>query len=275
MKFPNDTKIRTLQFDSFFIQCVKKVQDTKRMELLPNEAYWLYRSESYLHDFVAKATLDTKIAILAKLGFHYAITVYDDVEGCNIIKWNEQIRAAQGLETSKAWFDEFTQYSHTFILGSYEVRKILNRLEVMYHSKMFRISRYITRLRDLKRLKSYESLKKEDDFISFMLKVALGYARIAAADEKVGLTERELGILIYLYIEHTFLEHDQINEAVKEISSKYSTRKSLDILVQKKLVEKSKHPYNFGKQVKRYSYLCSESGLDLVRTVCSKILNTI
>lgn len=272
MKFPNDTKIRTFQFDSFFIECVKKRQDSHRHKLLPAEQYFLYKSESYLHDFCDRATLDTKIAILTKMGFHYAITVYDDTEGCDIIKWNEQIRAARGLETALEWFDRYQQFSHTFIIGSFEVRRILNRLEVMYHSKMARITRYITRLRDQKIVAKYTKLKQEDDYIYFLLKTILTYQRILAYDKTLGLDKKELAILLYLYLEHRAMEIEEIDEHLMDVTIHLSTSKAIKTLLERKLIEKATHPYNFGKAAKRYSYLIAENGLDYVKSLTGKIL---
>lgn len=272
MKFPNDTKIRTFQFDSFFIECVKKRQDSHRHKLLPAEQYHLFKSESYLHDFCDKATLDTKIAILTKMEYHYAITVYDDEEGCDIIKWNEQIRAARGLETALEWFDRFQQFSHTFIIGSFEVRRILNRLEVMYHSTMARTSRYITRLRDQKRVGKYNKLKQEDDSIYFLLKTNLTFQRILAYDQTLGLDKKEIAILLFLYLEHRAMEIEEIDEHLMQVTRNLTTSKAIKTLLERKLIEKASHPYNFQKPKKRYSYLVSELGLDFVRQITAKIL---
>lgn len=271
-QFPK-TQLRTLQFDSFFIENVKKVQDTKRMNLLPEEAYWLYHSENKLHEFVRRATLDCKIAILAKLDIHYVITVFDEHEGADLPKWMEIFQAAKGLESAKEYFDNYVHYSHSFVIGSLEVHRILNRLNVMHHSKFTPISRYIKRLRDLRKLGSYETLLKEGDFIYFLLKVCIAYTRIAAGDNSLGLDRKELAILVLMYLEHRPMNSEEIKPILDLITPSYKTTAALEKLRKQGLIEKTNHPYNRGKIIKKYTYLITEEGQSKVALVCSKILS--
>lgn len=270
-QFPK-TQLRTLQFDSFFIENVKKVQDTKKGNLAPEEAYWLYHSESKLHEFVKRATLDTKIAILSKLDVHYSIITYDDV-GCDRLKLVEQISAARGLESAEEWRQEFSHYSHLFIVGDLEVQRILNRLQILHHSKFQPISRYIKRLRDFKRLENYESLLKEGDFIYFLLKVCIGYTRIAAIDNAFGMDKKELAILVLMYLEHRPLTSEDLKPMIDMLTPSYSIPKALKKMAKQKLIDELSHPYNRGKVNKRYSYSISVEGQSVVLQICSRILS--
>lgn len=271
-QFPK-TQLRTLQFDSFFIENVKKVQDTKRGNLAPEEAYWLYHSEGKLHEFVRRATLDTKIAILAKLNVHYSITVYDEFAGCDLPKWSEQFRAAKGLESALEFYEQYVHYSHSFVIADLEVQRLLNRLSVMQHSKMQPISRYIKRLRDYRKLASYENLLKEEDFIYFLLKVCLAFGLLAAKNEAYGLDKKELAILVVMYLEHRSMTYVEVRDVIDKITPSYKTNTAMEKLRKQGLIDRTAHPNNRGKDQKKYLYLITEEGQSKVILICNKILS--
>jgi len=243
------------------------------MNLLPEEAYWLYHSEGTLHKFVNRATLDLKLAILAKLDVHYSITVYDEVCGCDLPKWMEQFHAVKGGESALEWYNQYVHYSHSFIIGSLEVKRLLARLEVMMHSKMQPISRYIKRLRDYRKLNSYEALLKEGDFIYFMLKVCLGYTRIAAGADGLNLDRKELAILVLLYLEHRAMYSDEIKPILDLLTPSYKMTSALDKLRKQNYIDAITHPSDRGKKVKRRSYMITQEGQVVVNNVILKILN--
>jgi predicted transcriptional regulator len=273
-QFPK-TQIRTLQFDSFFIENVKKVQDTKKGNLDPNEAYWLYHSENKLHEFVKRATLDTKIAILSKLDVYYSITVYDENEGADRIKWMEQFSAARGLESAEEWRQAYTHFSHSFIIGGLEVRRILSALEVMNHSKLTPISRYIKRLHNYKRLQQYDELLRQNDFIYFLFTIAVAYGRLSANNNAYGLDKKELAILITLYLKHIPMSMEEIKPLVEMITPSYGMTQALTKMVKQGVIDKTSHPYNRGKdkESKKFKYLINTEGNSIIHQVALKMLS--
>ncbi len=270
-QFPK-TQIRTFQFDSFFIENVKKVQDTKRMNLLPNEAYWLYHSEGKLHEFVKRATIDTKLAILAKLDVNYTLTVYDDGCGTDLPKWMEIFRAAKGGESSKEYFDNYVHYSHSFIIGDIEVKRRLSALEVLFHSRNMPISRYIKRIHSYKKLKQYDDLLREQDFIYFMVTVMMSYARVSANDNSYGLDKKEMAILLILYRNHTPMTSDKVKEFIDNLTPSYKTTGALDKLAKQGLINKISHPDNRGKPIKKFTYMVNSEGTSVVNKICLQVL---
>lgn len=271
--FPK-TQIRDLQFDSFFIDNVKKVQDSeKRLRLTPDEAYWLYHSETKLHEFVRRATLDTKIALLAKLDVWYCMTVMDENEGSDRLKWTEQLNAARGEENAIKWFDNYVLFSHSMVYGSMEVQRLLARLEIMHHSKIYPISRYIKRLRDYKKLDSYEDLLKQGDFIYFLFKVAIGYSRIEAGDNALGVSKKELCALVLLYLEHRAMNVTEVQKEIDLITPSYGTYQALEKLRRQNLIEKTNHPFNRGKLKKKFTYMITTEGQSKINVIAKKILN--
>lgn len=274
MKVPR-IPIRSLQFDSFFIECVRNATEEKKSDLTRDESKWLYQSDAWLHRFVEEADMGTKYAILSKLGFHFATTVYSDDAGCDRLKWVEIIAAARGLESAKEWYDDFIHHSHVFVIGSMEMKRILNRIDVMNHSKMYPISRYIKRMRDFKKLANYESLYRQQDFVNFILRIMIGYAKITSIKDAIALEPKELLILVILYSEHRTMNFAQIGEMVGQFAPKYKLRTCLENMTKRGILEKTSHPYNRNKNQKIYTWNISDEGNDFIVKICGKILSFI
>lgn len=274
MIFPK-TQLRNVQMDSFFIESVKNAPDNKRQNLSQSETFWLYESDVWLHKFCDKATMDTKFAILAKLGYHYAITVFDDERGCDRLQWMEQIHAARGSETALQWFDKFVHEEHCYIIGSFEVHRILNRLDVMYHSKLFPISRYIKRMRDFKKLAHYENLWKQQDFIYFMLKICFAYSKFSTIPTLFGIDKKDLLVLIFMYMEHRQMSYKELKELLDNVYGSRKIGSSLNLLTKLEYVDRVGHPANYNNKQKVHYWMINENGLEIVRQLCLKILQYI
>lgn len=265
-KFP-DTKLRNLQFDSFFIECVRNVSEHKQENLEENEFHWIYSSDTFLHRFCEKATFDTKCAILAKLGFHFATTVYSD-RGCDMEEWLKIIQTAKGSRTDeKFWDDPFTHESQIFVEASFEVRRMLTRIDILTHSKMFPISRYIKRLRDYKKLAQYEQLYREQDFVYFILKICFGYTKLASIEGTKGVTQKQMMMLLLLYFEHRPMTKKEIHMQMVDVFRETSVQKSLDLLRGKGLIQR------MGER--HYTFSIADEGLDLIKNICLKLLQFV
>lgn len=249
--------------------------EEKRLNLLENESFWLYNSDTMLHKFCEQATMDTKQALLCKLGFHFAMTIYDDTMGCDRSKWIEQIAAARGSEEATEWNDRFIHASSTFIIGSFEINRILNRLDVIHNSKMRPISRYIKRLRDYKRLGNYENLHRQSDFIYFILKVCVGFTRYSTAESVFGITNKELIILIYFYFEHRILRMPEIREAIGDIYPQKKVITALANLVKAGYLERMSHPYKWKATNKNFTWSMTEKGQEVIMKLCTKIFQYV
>lgn len=265
-EFPTQ-QLRTLQFDSFFLENINKASEEARENLLPNEIWWLYTKPSRLHRFMERASLDVKLLILAKLNVNYAITIYDNKYGSDKINWVEQICAAQGVDGATKWYENYVHYSHSFVLASEEVHRLLNRLSAMHHSKIAPISNHIKRLRDYKKLQQYENLLKEYDFIYFLLKSFEGFIRLTEYDKTLGIARRELVTLIAIYLEHRPLTQREIARVCGKVSARYS----LNVLNKTKYIERTLNPSRRGNE-DRHSYYITEEGDALIMKVCHKIL---
>jgi hypothetical protein len=216
------------------------------------------------------ATLDTKLSILTKLGIAFSLTVFDKESGCDSGKWVEQFSAARGGDMASEWFKDFVQYSNTFVIGGAEIKRYLSSLEVMYHSKLMPISKYIKRIRDYKNMNNYEELLKQHDYVYFILAIALGYGKIMAKSFDFKMHIRDIIVLVYLYMKHTPLNNFEIKRALQT-----NVNVKMSLLTLHSLGYISVLPLKNMAGSKRggMRYIINENGIAVIHQVCMRMLS--